>query len=484
MPELDKLLEEMLRQRPDLDGAKILQLIEEKKKKVGAGYLTDSGAAFLVASDLNVSLEVVAAKELHLKDLYIGANEVTVIGRILTVSPAKSYQKKDGSEGHYRRLTVYDKEAFITITLWDDKTGCIEDLNITPGSIVRMQKGYVKAGLDGRPIIHIGNRGSLELVVDDKAAETRIPSIEDITQDITAINTPEPNLVLTGLMKSPPRLSKFTRKDGSPGKVLQIYLNSLTGNRNVRVAVWDNNLISEADTPTNAVVRLVGVKSRFSQDGSIEMHGNEGTFLQVISVQKPYGETGSGRFRVLSIGKLKAKESGGSSASLLITNESGGFYTLVLKDEATELLPSIENNGLIDCEFKEISPTTLLCSESSSIRLLEEDDESFPNLDSITTKVKDIKESLSPLMVEVIALSRTTSQNILTKSGENITKSEAIVGDETKEIRVIAWRDLADLLEDIAPGQRLRLIGVVPVRGFDGTPELQVKAYSQIERIS
>lgn len=157
---------------------------------------------------------------------------------------------------------------------------------------------------------------------------------------------------------------------------------------------------------------------------------------------------------------------------------------MVLKDEATELLPSIENNGLIDCEFKEISPTTLICTESSSIRLLEEDDESFPNLDNITTKVKDIKESPSPLMVEVIALSRTTSQNILTKSGENITKSEAIVGDETKEIKVIAWRDLADLLEDIAPGQRLRLIGVVPARGFDGTPELQVKAYSQIERIS
>ncbi len=483
MPELDKLLEEMLRQRPDLDGAKVLQLIEEKKKKVGAGYLTDSGAAFLVASDLNVSLEVVSTKELHLKDLYIGANEVTVIGRILTISPARSYQKKDGSEGHYRRLTVYDKEAFITITLWDDKTGRIEDLNIMPGSIVKIQKGYVKAGLDGRPIIHIGNRGDLE-TVDDKAVEARLPSIEDLTQDITAINTPEPNLVVTGLLKSPPRLSKFTRKDGSPGKVLQIYLNSLTGNKNMRVAVWDNDLISDTDTPTNAVVRVVGVKSRLSQDGSLEIHGNEGTFLQIISVQKPYGETGSGRFRVLSIGKLKAKETGGSSASLLITNESGGFYTLVLKDEATEILSNIENNGLIDCEFKEMSPSTLLCTDSSSIRLLDEDDESFPNLDSITSKVKDIKESPSPLMVEVIALSRTTSQNILTKNGENITKSEAIVGDETKEIRVIAWRDLADLLEDISPGQRLRLIGVVPTRGFDGAPELQVKAFSQVDRIS
>jgi ssDNA-binding replication factor A large subunit len=484
MPELDKLLEEMLRQRPDLDGEKILQLIEEKKKKVGAGYLTDSGAAFLVASDLNVSLDVVTTKELHLKDLYIGANEVTVVGRVLVISPSKSYHKKDGSEGHYRRFTVYDKEAFITITLWDDKTSRIEELNVTPGSIIRIQKGYVKAGLDGRPIIHIGNRGDLELVVDNGDVKASLPSIEDITQDVSAVNTPEPNLVLTGLLKSPSRLSTFTRKDGSPGKVLQLYLNSLTGTKSVRVAVWDNDSLSEADIPTNAVVRLVGVRSRLSQDGLIEVHGNEGTFLQVISVQKSYGETGSGRFRVLSIGKLRIKENGSSSASLLITNESGSFYTLVLKDQATEMLSDIENNGLIDCEFKEISPTALLCTDSSSIRLLEEAEESFPNLDSITSKVKDIKESPLPLMVEVIALSRTTSQNILTKSGENVTKSEAIVGDETKEIRVIAWRDLTDLLEDIAPGQRLRLIGVVPTQGFDGAPELQIKAYSQVERIS
>ncbi|MEE9585982.1 MAG: hypothetical protein V3W09_03680, partial [Nitrososphaerales archaeon] len=85
---------------------------------------------------------------------------------------------------------------------------------------------------------------------------------------------------------------------------------------------------------------------------------------------------------------------------------------------------------------------------------------------------------------EVIALSRTTSQDIVTKSGETVTKTEVIVGDETREIKVVAWRDLSDILADITPGQRLRLVAVVPSRGLGGVAELQVKSYSQVEKVS
>jgi ssDNA-binding replication factor A large subunit len=483
MPELDRLFGEILKQKPDLDEGKLRGLIDEKKKKVGAGYLTDSGAAFLVASDLDVSLEIVAAREIGLKDLYIGANEVTVTGRILTIGPARQYHRKDGSEGQYRRFTIYDKEAFVTVTLWDDKTTLIEDIGILPGSVVRIQKGYIKSGLDGRPIIHLGNRGGLE-IIEEETMTYQLPSIKDLTQDVASINTPETNLVITGVMKSLPRVSEFTRKDGQPGKVLQMYLNSLSGNRSIRVAIWDNDSISETGTPVNAVVRLVGVKSRFSQDSSIEIHGNESTSLQVISVQKSYGESGSSIFRLLSIGKLRTKADGDTSVSLLAVNESGSFFTLVLKDGAAETISDLKRDQLVECDFREISPLTLLCTDRSSIRLTDTDDDSYPRLASIASKIKDIGESQSPLTVEVIALSRTSNQDILTKAGENVTKSEVIVGDETRETTVVAWRDLIDLLDGIAPGQRLRLIGVAATRGFDGAPELQIKSYSQVEKIS
>jgi len=481
MAEIYELIEEILRQKPDIDEKKIRDLIEEKKKKVGSGYLTDSGAAFLVASDLNVSLEVATSSELPLKDVYVGANEVSVIGRVFTITPIKTFNKKDGTEGRYRRLTIFDKETFIIITLWDDHTNLVEDIGLKQDQLVRVKKGYVKAGLDGRPIIHLGKNGDLENVDDNK---NKIPLIDEITQEISSISTPETNLALTGVIKSPPRISEFTKKDGTPGKVLSLYLTNVTGGRSVRAAIWNNSSILGMDIPQNAVVKLIGLKTRFSKDGPIEIHGDDGTSLDILSMQKSFGESGSGRFRVLSVGKLRMKEDGGSSVSLLVVDESNNFYTLILKNEATEAITDLKTEILIDCGFIEISPLTLLCNSKSEFKVLEEDDASFSKLKSLTHKINDIPDSQSPLLLEVIALSRDSSQEILTKSGETVEKREVIVGDETKEIKIVAWRDLSDILDGITPGQRLKLIGVVSSKGLGGVPELQVKSYTQIEKMS
>ncbi len=200
MSKTEILIAEIIKQRPDYDKEKIYRLIDDKKKTVGAGYLTDSGAAFLVASDLNVSLNVITTSELKLKDLYIGANEVTVIGRILNVYPTKKYRKKDGKEGRYRRLTIFDEDTFIPVTLWDEKTTQIEDIHLNSDDIIKIQKGYVKSGLDGNPVIHVGNRSFLTQV-DDETIKTKLPALEDITRDISSINKPEANLVLNGIVK-------------------------------------------------------------------------------------------------------------------------------------------------------------------------------------------------------------------------------------------------------------------------------------------
>ena len=51
------MIEIILEEKQDLNFEKLKRMIEEKKTKVGAGYLTDQGALFLVAADLGISLE-------------------------------------------------------------------------------------------------------------------------------------------------------------------------------------------------------------------------------------------------------------------------------------------------------------------------------------------------------------------------------------------------------------------------------------------
>ena len=50
-----KMIELILKERPEIGAENIRELIDEKKRKIGAGYLTDQGALFLVGADLGVS---------------------------------------------------------------------------------------------------------------------------------------------------------------------------------------------------------------------------------------------------------------------------------------------------------------------------------------------------------------------------------------------------------------------------------------------
>ncbi len=63
-------MNKLLDQRSELTRSDIEEQIKQKKEKIGAGYLTDQGALFLIASDLGASLSEPLKVEMGLKDLY------------------------------------------------------------------------------------------------------------------------------------------------------------------------------------------------------------------------------------------------------------------------------------------------------------------------------------------------------------------------------------------------------------------------------
>ncbi|MGQ9719120.1 MAG: hypothetical protein ACUVWK_04705 [Nitrososphaerales archaeon] len=280
MADFNRLFDE-LRKRSGMDGETLSRLIEEKKKKVGGGYLTDRGALFLVASDLGVSLEQVAISDLTLKDLYVGANEITIVARVLSVYPIQMYTKKDGSQGYYRRVVLFDGDDFTKVNLWDDKVKLIETLGIGPDTVVRIVKGYVKMGLDGRSMLYVGSRGGIEVVYEQESKK-KFPTIENITKNVSTIKTSALYLSVRGFLKTEPRLSQFTRKDGSQGSVIQFYISDIETNQAVRVAIWDNEPKALSGLQVGSIIHLINVRARVLTYGEIELHGDEGTIFEIV----------------------------------------------------------------------------------------------------------------------------------------------------------------------------------------------------------
>ena len=119
---LGSLISQLLRQRPDLTRDSVMGLVEEKKKKVGGGYLTDQGALFLVASELGAALTYNHPGVTRLADVAAAdASSLNVVGRILSLSPPKSFTRKtDSKQGVLSRIIVYDDSSTMPVSLWDE----------------------------------------------------------------------------------------------------------------------------------------------------------------------------------------------------------------------------------------------------------------------------------------------------------------------------------------------------------------------------
>ena len=140
-------------------------LIEEKKRKVGAGYLTDQGALFLVAADLGISFDSIPKSQAGLKNLYVGAKDVTVVGRIMNIYPIYSFTRRDSTEQTVTRtLVIYDKDARVKVKLWDKLTHVPDEMGLHSGDMIKISRAYVKAGLDGKPIVNLGSYSAIESV--------------------------------------------------------------------------------------------------------------------------------------------------------------------------------------------------------------------------------------------------------------------------------------------------------------------------------
>lgn len=272
LSEFETLLNKLLEGRSDMTREDIEEAIKRKKEKIGAGYLTDQGALFLIASDLGVSLSEPLKVEMGLKDLYVGAKEITLETRILNFSPAKQYSRKDGTPFFLRTMTVYDGKSTASVKLWDEKANFPGIDELKPGDLIKIIKAYVKSDLVGSPTINIGSGSSIETT----DVKSDIPGIDSITKDVSSIKENENNIVVSGKIDGIINTMEFTNSRGQPGIALRFRLKGNDGN-SVRIVLWgkDESSIPKMIFP-EAKTTLYGVRIKSGNQG-LEVHGNEAT---------------------------------------------------------------------------------------------------------------------------------------------------------------------------------------------------------------
>ena len=454
---MDKLVE----QKPELTKEVIEEQIKQKKEKIGAGYLTDQGALFLIASDYGITLSEPLKIEMELKDLYAGAKEISLETRVLNLSPAKQFSRKDGSPFYLRTMTVYDANTTASVKLWDEKANLPGIENLKPGDLIKIIKAYVKSDLDGSPTINIGSGSNIEPV----NTESEIPTIDTITKDISELEEGQKDLVISGITDGIISGMEFTNSRGKPGKALRMRLKGKDGNA-MRVVLWGKdessipNMISQS-----AKVRLLGVKVRSGNQG-LEIHGNDATIIEIEGGK----EVKPVIARVLSM----LTTDNGKKMILAVDNKKN-LYNI---SDLTNSTSICVEGDVIECMPSKIYGNSIILDENSFVRKLD-NDESIPSLSQLRTKINDVKVD-GNYCIESIILKAPERREVQTKSGESIALSEMFVEDDTGSIWVKGWRNQARIIDKCELGEIVSITGLNTKAGLEGRIELFLTAFSKI----
>ena len=460
MSEFEELISKLLEKVPELSRSVIEERINEKKEKVGAGYLTDQGAIFLVAADLGVSLEQTQNSEVAIKDLYIGAKEVTLESRVLNISPTKQFTKKDGSSFSLRTITVYDNNSTASVKLWDEKANLPGLEELKPGDLIKIIKAYVKSDLTGAPTINIGSGSTIET----SESESDIVSIDSKISDVSEIKDDQRDLIIAGTLGSAMSLLEFTNSKGKPSKALKFRLRGANKNL-VNVVLWgkDESILPKVINQ-DAKVKLFGVRTKTGMQG-LEIHGNDATIIDV----EGNAEIQPTIVRLLAI----EKDQSGNTIGLAIDKSK----KLVRITDVANTIGSFVKDDILECMPSKIFGNTMQIDQDSFVRKI--DDKTVPTIAEIRTKITEVNEG-NDYSVEAIVLKAPERKDIQTKNGDNIQLSEMFVEDDSGQVWIKGWRQQADLMDSFTLGDIITILGVNARPGLEGKLDLVLTPYSKI----
>ena len=129
--------------------------VEAKRAKL-SGLISKEGAAQVIAAELGISFD---NEKLKIEELLPGMRKVNVVGKVINLSPVRTFTTKKGDEGKVVNIFLADDTSNIKVVLWDtNHIALIEKAEIKEGSVVEISNGGVR---DNE--LHLGSFSEIKL---------------------------------------------------------------------------------------------------------------------------------------------------------------------------------------------------------------------------------------------------------------------------------------------------------------------------------
>ncbi|MBT8171949.1 hypothetical protein KJN74_03675 [Candidatus Bathyarchaeota archaeon] len=264
---LEEIVNQIVSFRSDLKTEKIQELIK-KKKNASGNFLTDETAARIVASELGVKiLKPPACFNIQIKDLFSGLNDVSLIGQVVSVFPPKTFKRRDWTEGKIANLRISDNSGTLKVVLWDKKTDLVQTKNIQRDQTIKIYHGYVREGLDGKPELHMGNKGTIEV-------------LNKNTKKLGEITETKSPLIVEGTISTTPNFKEVMTSKKEKVKITSFYLTDST--QKLAFTAWRKLAEEVKEMKIGTKIKIINVYAKKGYKNKIELFSRSSTIIEVL----------------------------------------------------------------------------------------------------------------------------------------------------------------------------------------------------------
>jgi replication factor A1 len=283
----------------------------------------------------------VAASSQKIKDVKDGMGDLNLTGKVLEISEIRTFQRKDDSSGKVGNLLLGDDTGTLRVTLWDDKTEFLNQIEY--GDTVELINAYARENAFTQKIeLQVGNRSVIRKSEKKIEYEEKFTQIADVRADMSDIN-------VSGKVLDIGEIRTFEKKDGTTGRVGNLLLGDSTGK--IRLTLWDEktSFLDEVDfDETIEVLHAYSRENAFNQQVELNL-GNRGIIQRSekeIEYREKFtdiadivpGESYSVQGKVSEMGEVREfeREDGTENvvASLQLEDETGSIRLTLWGEQA------------------------------------------------------------------------------------------------------------------------------------------------------
>ena len=435
-----------------------------------------------------------------ISSLVEGNGNISIQGRLLSISNIKTFTTKKGREGKVANLTVEDTTGKIRVVMWTDNMKYMSRIN--EGDIVKINNLEVRKGYTGDLEVQMRNNSSIQVMPEE--VDPDLPKFEQTITNLGDITVDGEYNVIVRITKI--ATLREIKKDDRTLKIITIDVMDATGN--MEFTLWNNDtsLVETLELKENDTIKIIKARAQerngiFSLSNSWNGRIVKGDY-DLPEYHQEIFKIGNAteKDNVTILGVLtkiydtitfqKNDGSEGHVRSIEVTDDTGSIR-VTLWNKETEIamnkgdIIKIEGGTI---EFDDYSGDSYRYNTGWNAAIVlnpDIDDELREKLEQINnfeiTKIKDVLDVDQDEGREVDVIGRILAMNDI-REFQRVDGTEGQVrsielADETGVVRTSLWDDKADINQGL--GDALKIENARTRLG-QGTMELSVGKSSRI----